>query len=476
MMIPVIRHLALLVFVLLTRSSPTTAQRAPTSPTRYRAQAGPLLYETTNPYHMYWVRGADTIGRPWRERSVERQEWSAAGPELRVLIKGHSFDVEGEERADTFLVTAAGRVRQVNGKAPGLNTQVDLVPFFPTTPLVPGTRWRDTLAATTDGPAGSHRFEVIRDYSVARVTDSARMRIAEVTATGTVHYRDGWWSDSAAGSYSWLDVAGPMEESFRVDLTTGRILERRWRMDLVGTGGRPREGGGTDTLPAGLRSASTDRLIDPTRMAVIDPVLPGADTSWTVQEGAILRHTVSRGGDSVASSMTRNDGLVGIARTRFRDGRPETYTSVWVDSIGTVTTDTIRVDRRGLRLKTVGGRDTLVAPPTSIWGIADYAMQEHLVPVLLSLDEDFSEAPFAIYRPVARHWDTGSVTFVPRGGAVIITIQMQGAEKPQYLLLTEDGDLLYAENSDPKGAQRVPMVGSARRARLEQLLAGLRGG
>ena len=120
------------------------------------------------------------------------------------------------------------------------------------------------------------------------------------------------------------------------------------------------------------------------------------------------------------------------------------------------------------------GSRTVVAIPRAAWGIADYAMQELLVPVLLTMPADGSSHPFAIYRPFAAHWDSGTVVIRPLPDARVVVMQMAGDKRPQALLITNDGDYLYGENSDPVGAERVPSLNSGRRARLQSLMTELR--
>jgi hypothetical protein len=78
--------------------------------------------------------------------------------------------------------------------------------------------------------------------------------------------------------------------------------------------------------------------------------------------------------------------------------------------------------------------------------------------VLLTVPRDEQPHPFAIYRPVAAHWDSGTV-LVRKGEDYSILIITLGEDPTQYLLITDDGDLLFGENSDPKTARREPARG-----------------
>lgn len=440
----------------------------------YQAQVDTLHYELTNPYRMYWVRGADTVGGWVRERSVESQAWRTAGPKLRVVVAQLSLNVQRRATVDTFLVARDGLVEQINGHAPGLKTRVDLVPRLRNPTVRVGARWADTVNATSDGPAGRHVYRVEREYRVQRVIDSLSHRLADVLDSGSVHYRDAWWADSTAGTFGWLDVAGPTSETFLVDLDSGRLLERRWKMELTGRGGGPIAAGAVDTVPAGLISSEVTELISAARAGQLSRPLPGRDTSWTINAGPVLLHAVLHNGDSVASGLSRNDGLIGTVTTRYSNHRPIGYRAVWTDSLGETSTTDINVLDGKLHLQQMPGRDTTFSPPSPVWGIADYAMQEHLVPVLLALPADNVPHSLAVYRPVGGHWDQGDVWLRPIHGGYIAMLQFAGDKQPQYLLITTEGDLLFGENSDPVGAERIPLPGTARRAQLESILQELK--
>src|SRR5207237_7773041 len=100
--------------------------------------------------------------------------------------------------------------------------------------------WSDTLhSSQAGGPGGAHTFTIIRSWRVARLFDSAGTRLAELSASGDVHYRDGWWADSAVGSYAAIDVSGPVTEHALLSITAGQLVERSWSMNLTGRGTHP---------------------------------------------------------------------------------------------------------------------------------------------------------------------------------------------------------------------------------------------
>src|SRR5229473_719983 len=163
--------------------------------------------------------------------------------------------------------------------------------------------------------------------------------------------------------------------------------------------------------------------------------------------------------------MTRNDGLVGTARARFSAGKVESYDALWTDTAATPRRIMLSVVHDSLLIRDPSRADTVIPIPATSWGVADYAMNEFLVPVFLARSADDVSFPFAVYRPYARHWDTG-IASVRRLGENFIASYRVGADTLDVtLLITGEGDLLLGENAGPTGAQRLPLEGSSRRAR-----------
>lgn len=442
---------------------------------RYKAPSDSVFLLVVNPYKMYWVRGADTVGQPVHSVAVEAQAWRQAGPTLQVALRQLELDVNRKDKVDTFAISPFGAVQAINGKAPGLNARVDLLLRLPGRKLVKDLTWTDTLKARQAGPSGNDLYEIVRDYRVRRLFDSAGSRLAEVTSAGRAHYKHSWWLDSAAGQFLILDVAGPDTERFVFSVPAGQLLYRTWSMHLVGSGTIPDPGGGVDTVPAGLISGQTQNVISPRQAHLLLRSLPGPDTAITISAGGtVLLHTVRRNGDSIDAGMGRNDGLVGTARARFAAGVMQSYEAVWTDTSATPREMTIALAGDSLRIRDPAGGDTVVAIPSRWWGIADYAMNEFLVPTFLAHVPDGRDTSFAVYRPYARHWDTG-VAGVRRIREHLVASYLLGTDTLRtFLLITKDGDLLFGENSGPDGAQRVPPEGSVRRAELEAVLRTLR--
>lgn len=439
----------------------------------YKAPAGEVFVATENPYHMYWLRGADTVGSPTKELTLERQVWRSRGSKLEVIVNQQSLDASRRATADTFVVGGTGRVATINAKPPGINGRVDFLLSLPVKPLTVGVTWSDTLEHTGNGVGGQHRYAVERLYRVVSELDTLGHHVTRVDARGTVAYRDGWWADSAKGAFYSMDVRGPVTESFFFDARRGQLIARLWKMDLRGTGTITNERGGQDTLPAGLESEERQWLLEPRIAVVVGRALPAGDTSVTISRGLLFVHTVRRTADTIEAGFGRNGGLVGTARTVFSNNSPMAYRATWTDGFAPPETETVERQGDSLAVSHHGSR-TVIAIPRAVWGIADYAMQELLVPVLLSVPVDGMNHPFAIYRPYAAHWDSGTVVVRALPDARIAVVQMSTDKKPQALLISREGDYLYGENSDPIGAERVPSLNSRRRVKLQSLLNQLR--
>jgi hypothetical protein len=102
-------------------------------------------------------------------------------------------------------------------------------------------------------------------------------------------------------------------------------------------------------------------------------------------------------------------------------------------------------------------------------------MQEMIAPLLLSLPRDGTAHPFAIFRPTAGHWDSGTALVRELAGSVLAILRLEGGAEPEILILTADGDYLYGENTGPVKARRVP-THPARQRMVRETLRRLNGG
>jgi len=127
--------------------------------------------------------------------------------------------------------------------------------------------------------------------------------------------------------------------------------------------------------------------------------LPPGDTlvSWAKQ-GPILFHTVTLSGTVVSSGLVRNDPFAGVLTTRWRDGRPVGFSVRWV--VGPDTTVALDGATSTAGLSIAGTRSQVLPTPTGAWAIADYGMDEHLIPAALALPRDGRSYALAVLHPV----------------------------------------------------------------------------
>lgn len=442
------------------------------SAARYRVMGDTLRYERDNPYRMYWVRGAGTTGAPRHERSIESHLWRGSAAHPAIVIRRVALDVERSTSSDTFTISPDGRVAAINHRTPNSSQRVDLLLHLPAVPLRAGVEWTDTLRTSGTDAAGAEHYDVLRDYRVVRILDTlGATNVADVIAHGTISMRFGFWVDSAAHRAAWIDVRGPVTERYLFDAVRGRLLRRRWDMDLRGRGVAP---GATDTVAAGLRSVEVLELDDSPRARFLLDPLPGADSAMTIdlrRRGAILLHTVDRAPDRITSSFARNDGMVGVAIVTLRTGVLQDYQATWADTMRTLRVDRITRHGDSLVLQRPGGRDTSVAIPAGPWGVADYSMEELLVPLLLTVPRDGAPHAISVFRPYPERWERGTATATNRAGLVLVVLRFEPENEPLVMLVTPEGDFLYGEDGVPAKAQRVPM----NQSRMERVMPVLQG-
>jgi len=288
--------------------------RACTQSVAYSARHDTLRYAIDNPYRMYWLHGADTVGPERHEESVESHVWGGTAAQPELTVRNQLLDVSRRLQRHTFAIAPNGRVRTIDRQPPGASQAVDALLQLPPSPLRAGASWTDTVRATGRDAAGPDLYEVARRYRVQRMLDTLGGHdVADVEAQGTVRYRYGFVANTATGKVAWVDLTGPDSERYLFDTRSGRLLARRWDMHLTGHGVAP---DAPDTVPAGLESSEASTVSDsPLTRFLLDP-LPGTDTSITFamqNKTIILLHTTARSGKEITASLTRNDGMVGIA-------------------------------------------------------------------------------------------------------------------------------------------------------------------
>lgn len=437
---------------------------------RYLPQPDTLYYEALNPYRMYVVRGGDTLGGPIRSLTVERHVWRASDGGLAVQVRlDHPNDLSATTR-DTLELNARGLVTAIPGSTDGSAGRWDFVLRLPGGELAPGTVWHDTLN-TTGGSSPDNAFQVWRELRVERIADTLGSRVAIVRGTGTMRFRQTFGEE--AGARWWMDVSGPVHETFLFDLEHGRMPAREWSMDLRGVAGVPAAGGAVDTIPAGLLSADTMRLITAERARLLLRGLPPGDSTETSGRMSFV-HTVRREGQAIASGFARPDGMLTTVRATYRDGYMARYEMLSTEGLREPVRRTLVAEEGRLRM--TGGRDTVLPLPEIPWAVADYAMEEHLAPALARLFRGGEqEGRIAVYRPYPMKWDTVQVFVRPVRDDVLFAAVRNG-DSVYALFLESDGTLLYVEQMEPFTTQRRPRAGTREAKRVDALVNELLGG
>jgi hypothetical protein len=453
--------------LLVLAATPLSAQRL-----QYDAPTEPVRYQSLNPWLMYWVTSdGDTVGRSVTAFAVQRWEWSQNGNAFRVIIRDLALDTQRAVDVDTLDVDRTGRLTATSSNAGAPHARWDLLPYLPAggTATV-GATWTDSIGfGGANGPP-RQRYEARRIHRIERVFDSAGVRLAEIASRGEVRYRDSHPVDSAAGATRWLDVRGPVTERALVRLDDGVLQSRHWEMDLRGIGGHPDVR--KDSVPAGLRSSRTLRLLSPERYALLSRPFHGPDTTYTVLSQELLFLHVARATpDGVTSGVARADGWVGTTLSVFTVGTPRAHETIWSSHEDSVIRLDLAADGDSLRVS--GSRTETHPIPAGAWAVADHAMSEHLVPALLMLQRTWTFQDFTVFRPFLNEWETGTVRVRELEDALLAEIVLADGASRSFVIFSEDGTLLYAEGGYDEPSFRVPRPGTVERARVDRILRRL---
>jgi hypothetical protein len=180
----------------------------------------------------------------------------------------------------------------------------------------------------------------------------------------------------------------------------------------------------------------------------------------------VLYSTVRRSPNQVASSLVRADGLVGTAEAQWLGGRQTVTQVLWTQGDSTLLRWEGRIDRGALRFQ--GGRDTVLALPTLPWVIADYGMEDQMLPLIEQLVARPGRRRVVAYRPFAQKWDTMVVTVTRKKHAILATIE-NGPGDTDHWVITLDGALVRVTRDKYPGLERRPLELTARMADYKRL-------
>lgn len=218
-------------------------------------------------------------------------------------------------------------------------------------------------------------------------------------------------------------------------------------------------------------AAAHDQLVAALRQ-VADRPLPAGDTllTWAAQ-GLILFHTARVTPTEVETAMVRQDRLLGTATSTWVDTTWQAAHGEWRE--GDSVTRTWSAERRPDGLLVRADRDTMIATPALPWAVAEYGMDDQLVPLLRALSASGTPRALAVFRPYAMHWDTLTVGARDTAGVRVVT-EFEGGRAVEVRVLPPLGGILAARRTD--GSERRPLEGSPayaqwqrRRPLLEQV-------
>jgi hypothetical protein len=205
--------------------------------------------------------------------------------------------------------------------------------------------------------------------------------------------------------------------------------------------------------------------------------LPPGDTlvTWTAR-GPVLFHTGARDSGGVRAGLLRNDRMLGLADVRWSAGTPHSFRTTWftikADLLDSVVSEGIQRDS-GLVIKRSGTRDTTLALPSTAWAIADYGMEELLLPAFDSIGR---RLPYrlAVLRPYGLKWDTLTVTERTKVvGRAWDVVSYTENDEQWRLAITPDSHLLWLRRSKHPEDEKRPLEGTALGATFVRLRPAL---
>jgi hypothetical protein len=148
--------------------------------------------------------------------------------------------------------------------------------------------------------------------------------------------------------------------------------------------------------------------------------------------------------------------MLGVERVRWRSGRLTGFEAVWTR--GDSNLATVRGEIAGDTLRITGTSGTTLRVPAGPWAVADYGMEDQLLPALASAD---SQRPLMVvaYRPFAAKWDTLTVTRRPLGDATVFEL-LNSDGKRDHWLVARDGTLIRLTREGQK-LERRPLEATA---------------
>ena len=181
--------------------------------------------------------------------------------------------------------------------------------------------------------------------------------------------------------------------------------------------------------------------------------MPSGDTTITWHRTPILYHIVRATPNGLRSGFLRNDSLVGLADATWGVDGLQEFAVRWTAADSVVMS--LRAVREGAKVFLTGAHTDTLLVPTIPWAIADYGMDEHLVPMFRRLRLTASVQRVAVYRPWGGKWDTLDLV-VSAGLEGSVRIQQLGSKDTVLWVIAQGGTLLQLM-SGPTPDERRPL-------------------
>jgi hypothetical protein len=155
--------------------------------------------------------------------------------------------------------------------------------------------------------------------------------------------------------------------------------------------------------------------------------------------------------------MVRVDSTLGTASTVWRSGRPVSAQVLWTKGPAVLRrVDFIAV---GDSVHLTGDSARTWSVPTLPWAIADYGMEDQVLPLLKALDLSAAPVTIAVYRPFAAQWDTLSVARSAVDDAELFELR-SSTGKRDWWLVSARGVLLQLRR-EGQDFERRPLEATA---------------
>jgi hypothetical protein len=182
--------------------------------------------------------------------------------------------------------------------------------------------------------------------------------------------------------------------------------------------------------------------------------------TWNPRPGGLI-HTVASDPTGTRSSLLRGDGMIGTANIHWLGSHPSEFDVEWtkrdsitgkplkdIESHGHVVGDTLYV----------AGTKPLHTPlPKGFWAVADFGMEEALIPLLPPTG---ASQRVTVFRPWHGRWDTVTIAIHDTAGFRLVDL-WSDQKTHELMVVTGRGELLWIVRFDQPGERR-PLEGSSR--------------